>query len=569
MKRKQSFLFTIVFVLVLLSPSAHAQYALSFNGTSNYAYYDAPFAATDIDHGTIEFWVKRTTSWGTILAKATDWSNTKYHIGMGDNNTGMFNQPTGAFYSVAYAPNQNEWGHVALVENDTDIKVYINGEYVGILPNGCVINAGYDNNYFIIGAASNSSRGDQEYFGGILDEIRIWNSVRTQTEIREAMNIEVPVGSTGLAGYFRMSDGSGTSLTDDKNTPNNTLTINGATWVTSTAPLGTGTSNTQTVSATGAVTFTGADVAMNFTAKSGSDDIVSTIINGLPNGTQPSGVTTVFPKYWVVRKYGSGTFTTNITFTVSGVSAEDQATPSNLKLFSRTSTSEGSWTEVASASSATATSITFNGITAFSQFAVGTVGNSLLPVELASFTAERSGAGVRLQWSTVTETNNYGFEVERKTLDNEQLTMNNWWKVGFVEGNGTTNAPRTYSFSDNYLLSGRYSYRLKQIDRDGQSAYSKTVEVTIVPPKEFSLHQNYPNPFNPSTEICYQLPITGHVSLRVFDAVGREVAVLVNEMKEAGIYSVRYDASHISNGVYFARLQSGGKQIMKKMLLMK
>jgi sugar lactone lactonase YvrE len=206
-------------------------------------------------------------------------------------------------------------------------------------------------------------------------------------------------------------------------------------------------------------------------------------------------------------------------------------------------------------------------------------GSSALPVELTTFTANISGSIVSLHWNTATEVNNYGFEVER-AIDNGQLTpqttrdaeqreIENWSKIGFVEGNGTTNAPKSYSFTDK-SASRKTSYRLKQIDRDGKFEYSQIVEVTaLIAPKEFGLEQNYPNPFNPTTMISYQLPASNHVSLKVFDLLGKEVATLVNETKEAGTYSAKFDASKLPSGIYFARLSSNGKSQMRKLLLTK
>jgi hypothetical protein len=148
--------------------------------------------------------------------------------------------------------------------------------------------------------------------------------------------------------------------------------------------------------------------------------------------------------------------------------------------------------------------------------------------------------------------------------------MNQWIGIGFVGGSGTTNAPREYSFSDKNLSTGKYSYRLKQIDRDGQFTYSQEVEVTVGSiPKLFALEQNYPNPFNPSTVINYQLPVNNLVTLKVYDAIGREVATLVNEVKGAGYYSVQFNASQLTSGVYFAQLVSGEKTQIRKMSLIK
>ncbi len=191
-----------------------------------------------------------------------------------------------------------------------------------------------------------------------------------------------------------------------------------------------------------------------------------------------------------------------------------------------------------------------------------------LPVELMTFTAALHGKSVELKWNTATEVNNVGFEVERKIINNEQLTMNNWSKIGFVEGNGTTHAQHAYSFVDANAV-GKTSYRLKQIDRDGKFEYSNVVEVTVSGITSFGLDQNYPNPFNPTTTISYQLSSNSFTTLKVYDAIGREVASLVNEMKEAGTYSATFDGSKLSSGIYFYILRSGNFTLTKKLTLMK
>ncbi|MDP1675817.1 MAG: T9SS type A sorting domain-containing protein [Bacteroidota bacterium] len=213
-----------------------------------------------------------------------------------------------------------------------------------------------------------------------------------------------------------------------------------------------------------------------------------------------------------------------------------------------------------------------------------------LPVELTAFTVSAMDNAATLTWKTATETNNYGFEVERKYIGhpeqanemsaskdastpspkNSSVAQHEWSSVGFVEGSGTTNAPKEYSYTDKNLSTGKYSYRLKQIDRDGKFSYTQEVEVTIgTMLKEFALMQNYPNPFNPSTTISYQIPVKSNVSLKVYDAIGREVAALVNGVKEAGSYSTTFKGAKHSSGIYFARLQSGDKAVFKKMILLK
>lgn len=222
-------------------------------------------------------------------------------------------------------------------------------------------------------------------------------------------------------------------------------------------------------------------------------------------------------------------------------------------------------------------SILNNSIGAFN---VGTLQDpsNPLPVELITFTAHPEGASIVLNWKTATEVNNAGFAVQRKAVHGLSFTSetsnlkpetSEWIDLSFVEGSGTTNAPKNYSFTDK-SAAGKVSYRLKQIDRDGKFEYSQTVEVTTsTTPKEFALMQNYPNPFNPTTMISYQLPVSNHVSLKVFDLLGKEVATLVNDVKEAGTYSTQFDGAKLSSGIYFARLSSNGKSEMKKLLLMK
>ncbi len=199
-------------------------------------------------------------------------------------------------------------------------------------------------------------------------------------------------------------------------------------------------------------------------------------------------------------------------------------------------------------------------------------GSTALPVELISFTATVKERSVELVWNTATETNNYGFEVERRAVSDRHLEGDGhlaWTKIGFVEGNGTTNAPKSYSFTDR-SANGKTLYRLKQIDRDGKFEYSQTVEVTAATaPKEFALEQNYPNPFNPTTAISYQLSANSFTTLKIYDALGREAATLVNEVKEAGYYSAPFDGSKLSSGMYYARLSSNGKTQIRKIVLLK
>jgi hypothetical protein len=187
-----------------------------------------------------------------------------------------------------------------------------------------------------------------------------------------------------------------------------------------------------------------------------------------------------------------------------------------------------------------------------------------IPVEFTSFTASVLGNMVNLRWSTATELNNSGFQVERKT------TGTDWADVGFVNGNGTTTDSKFYSFVDRNLKPGSYSYRLKQIDFDGSFKYYELPEaVDVGLPETFNLSQNYPNPFNPATVISWQIPVNNYVTLKVYDLLGREVATLVNGEKPAGSYQVEFDATQLPSGTYFYTLQAGEFTQTKKMVLLR
>ncbi len=202
-------------------------------------------------------------------------------------------------------------------------------------------------------------------------------------------------------------------------------------------------------------------------------------------------------------------------------------------------------------------------------------GTNPLPVELNSFTANAVGETVVLNWQTATEVNNYGFEIQVSTGSANNGALS-WLKCGFVEGHGNSNSIKEYSFidADISVAERSRSYRLKQIDIDGAFEYSEIVSVKLELPKVFKLSQNYPNPFNPTTIISYTIPekIKGEVAnvkLTVYDILGREVATLVNKKQSAGKYSVKFDATNLTSGLYLYKLKQGSYTEVKKMLLLK
>lgn len=282
-------------------------------------------------------------------------------------------------------------------------------------------------------------------------------------------------------------------------------------------------------------------------------------------GTLPSGVIGVSQYYWLITS-ASVSFFNGVT-SVPLTSLTGVNDPTKLVWLKRTNSGDA-WTNIGGSVSGgnLLSTVTFS---SFSEFAIGSTGSDPLPVELEIFNAMVENSKVTLNWQTASEVNNYGFEIERKANDN-------WSKIGFVAGSGTTNAPREYSFVENNLPVGKHYYRLKQIDRDGKFECSQLVEATIVQtPKVFTLDLNYPNPFNPSTTLRYGLPIDSRVTLRIYNILGQQVSELVNSEQSAGWYRVSWQAN-VASGVYIYRLEAVSSSDpnhrfvdVKKMILMR
>ncbi len=193
------------------------------------------------------------------------------------------------------------------------------------------------------------------------------------------------------------------------------------------------------------------------------------------------------------------------------------------------------------------------------------------PVELSSFSATPLGNKVVMQWSTVTETNNMSFEIERKFKDGS------WEKIGSVKGNGTVTQKVHYSFEDLTLSGdGTYSYRLKQIDYNGTFEYSNEVEVIFGDvPEDYAIQQNYPNPFNPSTKINFSLPEENRVVIRVYNSMGELVQEINRGTLSHGHFEQEIEMGSNPSGMYFCQVLCTNtktertKSLTVKMVLMK
>jgi hypothetical protein len=334
-------------------------------------------------------------------------------------------------------------------------------------------------------------------------------------------------------------------------------------------PVGTA-SQSRTVTITRTNVTTGGSLTAKFVASDPGNNNTSNITDGayLVDRFTNQG-------YWEITKNtADGTFAGNynLDMETSGFSGINDIT--KLRIIKRPD-ANSSWVLEGTHTNGISTTVKRAGLSNFSQFTLGgnstdnPLSDSPLPVSLSSFTSSVKLNSVTLSWSTASELNNKGFEIERK-----EANSTDYAKVGFVDGNGTTNQVKNYSFTDSKLNAGKYSYRIKQIDFNGNFEYfSLNSGIEIGAPKKFTLSQNYPNPFNPSTKIDYEIPADSKVSISIYDISGKEVQQVVNAQQKAGYYTAQFNASQLSSGTYFYKLTvnnaNGSEVLTKKMTLIK
>ena len=316
----------------------------------------------------------------------------------------------------------------------------------------------------------------------------------------------------------------------------------------------------------------GVSASTNFTAirRTGTATIV---------GSLPTGITHISTDgFWTITPSHSpsvGTYTLTLDLTgFGGISNFN-----TLKVLKR-ATPSSVWQNVedlGASLSYNAPFITISGLTDFSDFVLASSGDNPLPVSLSSFTATQNQEHALVEWTTLSEQNNLGFELLRQE-SNDWITCASYRTHQALRGQGTTNREHTYTFTDQTVEVGKtYRYKLRSIDFDGtlhDYAPIATVQMKsdwLEKPRQYALYQNYPNPFNPITVIRYELPIVSTVKLELVDVLGRRVATLVDAKQEAGAYTVHLNASslNLSSSVYFYSLKANGFSMMKKMILMK
>ncbi len=554
--------------------------------------------------------------------------------------------------SSNYVVTQDKWYHLSFVVNNGTAYIYINGKLCN-----------YDSyNPFLIGSDPTLYIGSDigGFFSDVkIDEYRIWNTARTESEINDNMLKILNGNESGLVAYYRFNQSTSTATVYDATYPSFNQTISGMSlpsawsnslfyfawtgntssdwntvtnWNTQSLPTSTdiiyfnsNPVNNASISGnpeinsmylqSGASVVLNSDITINgdlvlnnnldlngyninlgssgnlfensgyLTGSTGSisttrnlNNISSLNVAGLGaeiTTASDMGSTTITRKHSLIdnsisRNYLISSAATELNATLVFHYLDNELnglTEDDLALFK--STDNGStWNKMGGEVETSENTITLSGINSFSLWTAGDK-NSPLPVELTSFSAVIVKNKIELNWKTSTEINNYGFEIEKYT------ESQNWSKIGFVAGAGNSNTVIDYSYIDNLeidlIANQTLKYRLKQIDNNGNFEYSDIVEVNLnsVVPTEYNLSQNYPNPFNPTTTIKYSIPTEGMVSLKVYDVLGKEVANLVDENKNAGTYEVIFNAENLSSGTYIYKLTSGNFTETKKLLLLK
>jgi len=631
--------------------------ALDFDGTDDYVSIPDHYSL-DVTKMTLEMWFNWTGSGiQFLIGKAV--GQMELHT---STTSGMRFIPTTAVY-LDTEPNiftTNRWYHIAFIYDPSIslAKFYLDGiEKPLTLSNGDLTTPIANSE----SPVSLARRGDNSYkYSGKMDEVRIWNVVRTENEIRENMFRTLSGKETALSAYYRMDYYDGTSLADNSINGNvGTLTdmdaatdwiesnvfntwigsessdwTNGSNWSSGNVPsstenvglfkwnlgneasiTGTPTVNSLIVASSGNptlnsnITINGnltinRDVDLNgktitlgesgflsegnnrFFGSSGAitttrnlSNITAQNVGGLgatitTNSNMESTTITrshnanqnsIFRNYNIVPTTNTGLNAT-LVFNYNDNELHG-VTEANLGLFK---SSDGSnWTNVGGTLSTENNTITLSNLDGFSIWTAGDR-NEALPVELTSFTANATQNKVVLNWQTATEVNNYGFEIERKIVGTSRDLSEEWVTISFIKGNGNSNSPKEYSFVDESVPGGKYSYRLKQIDNDGKFTYSDVVNVDIENiPTDYTLYQNYPNPFNPSTTIKFGLPKEGMVTLEVFNLIGEKVAPLVNKELTVGYHTIDFNGSRLSSGIYLYKITAGEFTSTKKFVLMK
>ncbi|MES2779007.1 MAG: LamG-like jellyroll fold domain-containing protein [Bacteroidota bacterium] len=459
------------------------------------------------------------------------------------------------------------YSHVAGVYDGTNLILYINGEVAGTkLLSGTLMSS---TNSLFIGQAFT---GGTSFWGGSLDDVKIWDTARTENQIRMGIHTRSNnFSNTYLKGYWRMDEANGTYIADAAGNCNNGIINNAATFAASNVTMGTPLIDAVTISTSGSTSFPNTAVAINAFNQIGTNQYYIHKFVGVPKGTSPvtspGGVINVSNNTWFIYKYGAGTMdSTIVDFSVgSGVPSTPVLT--DIKLFSREIGSVGNWVKLrdSAVSMSFATqkiAMMISPVEFNKQFVLG-ANSSALPVKLIYFNAKRDNADVQLTWVTASETDNAGFTVER-SVDGKSFE-----KVAYAEGKGNSNESNNYNLTDESAFAKANSkilyYRLVQTDFSGKETISQTIAVHADAEDEATTAL-YPNPFTNELTFTIDSKIQTAVKVVVMDIAGRTLVELTQNLN-AGMNTVETkQLSQLPRGIYMVQLNINGQLTTHKLV---
>ncbi|MBL7067223.1 MAG: T9SS type A sorting domain-containing protein [Candidatus Marinimicrobia bacterium] len=563
-------------------------YALDFDGSNDYVLVSDN---DNLDLGTndltIEFWMSADSiSKSKIFLDKRYSSDLQSNIGYQIRHTGgyiqfqIFNGLSGPVINSSELQNNTGY-HIAITldrDNASGLRIFVNGTESASAVDPTSYN-GLDlinNGNLYIGKSNKWN----QYYPGSLDEIRIWNDVRTPTEIQENIFKELTGSETGLVAYYKFNEGTGTTADNVEGTSalDGTLTnFSGTYWITNVAPLATTFTSDKTdlisvwsannSNASSILTVTDSDV-------SGSNRIAFGHDNGSlsPNTSdKPDGIDRRLNRVW--RLEVNAGLTGDLVFECSGLGI---GTSSDLRLLEDL---DGTFSDATAVSGTyIGTDFTVSGQTfkdGYYYTLASTSSDNSLPVGFSYFCAVAGNERITLKWTTESEIDNLGFNIYRSVQSNRKYKIINGQ---LIPSAGNSSSRKDYDFIDFDVNNGiTYWYKLEDVDYSGNTKLHgpvSAIPMKNVIPSEFRLYPNYPNPFNPVTTIAYDLPEESYVELIVYNIRGERVKTLLKGFQEVGSYQLSWDGRDqnseiLSSGIYFLQISTGKYLKTNKMVFIR
>ena len=579
------YLICILFITLVFSQGGG--YALNFDGSNDFITINTP---DNIPSGSnaysIVSWIKANSMHNGSIIGWGYWGSTNRcnALRLHGDPYYIINYWWGNDLHVTPTDLSGTWYHVAATYDGSSRKIYLNGELLGTNStsglNAAVVN-------MRIGSSNNGT-----LFSGQIDDLSVWSTGLSQADVRSIMHKELAGNESNLVAYWDMSNGTGTSLADNSSNSNTGTLINmdNSDWVTSQAPIGDlGSSYETDVEGIWSVSGTSESDASNGLTMTVSSALSTGNFAVFGNNNTSSistadlgsvGSTSRTGRLWQFDE--SGTVAATIKIDISDATGESghSGTASNYRLLYRSGTT-GDFSSVATGSSISGDVVTFNNISIQDgYYAMGAEADASLPVELTSFELlSNRESTITLQWITESEINNLGFILDRRTPNTDWAQIASYITDQELQGQGSVSHQTIYTYADENIQDNQtYDYRLADVDYDGYVEYHTTqlmgLTVSSTIPEEYRLYQNYPNPFNPVTNIRYDIPEDGQVSITIYDIMGNRVKELINRPESAGSKLIQWNAQdeqgrEASAGIYFYTITANRYSITKKMLLLK